>query len=356
MRRREFLGVLGGAVAAWPVAARAQQPTMPMIGFLDGRSADTAGRVVAAFRHGLSEAGYVEGRDVKIEYRWAHGHYDQLPKLATDLVSRQVTAIATSGNASALAAKAATTTIPIVFVTGADPVQAGLVTSLNRPGGNLTGVTSLGVELGPKRLELLHELVPATAVFGHLVNPTNRSAKIQLRDIEAAAGTLGLKLHNLHASTERDIDEAFENLIKLRAGALVIAPDSFFNGRSEQLAALTVRHAMPAVFTYREFAVAGGLMSYGGSITDSYRQVGVYIGRILRGEKAIDLPVQQSTKVELILNLKTAKNSRPPRAALAVRPRRRGDRIAPMFVAFAHVWLWPEAAVHVVARQRSLSG
>jgi putative ABC transport system substrate-binding protein len=307
MKRRTFITLLGGAATAWPLAVRAQQSAMPVIGVLDGRSADESTPLVAALRRGLNETGFVEGRNVAIEHHWAHGQYDRLPALAADLVRRQVTVIATSGNASALAAKTATATIPIVFLTGADPVQAGLVASLSRPGGNLTGVTSLGVELGPKRLELLHELVHAATTIAILVNPANRSAEIQVRDMQAAARTLGLELHILQASTEREIDAAFAALTRLRAGALVISPEAFFNSRSEQLAALTVRHAVPAIYTYREFAAAGGLMSYGGSITDSYRQAGIYVGRILKGEKPADLPVQQSAKVELIINMKTAK-------------------------------------------------
>lgn len=280
---------------------------MPVIALLEGRSADSSAHLVAALRRGLGETGHVEGRNVAIEYHSVQGQYHGLPTLAADLARRRVSVIAASGNASALAAKAATATIPIVFNTGADPVQAGLVASLNRPGGNVTGVTSLGVELGAKRLGLLRELIPTAAIVALLVNPANRSADVQVRDAQAAARALGAELRVLHASTERDIDVAFATLVQMRTGGLVIGPESFFNSRSEQLAALTVRHAVPAIYTYREFAAAGGLMSYGGSITDTYRQVGVYIGRILKGEKPADLPVQQVTKVELIINLKTAK-------------------------------------------------
>ena len=306
MQRREFITLLGGAAAAWPLAARAQQATIPVVGFLNGASAWEFAHLAAAFRLGLSETGYVEGRNVLVEYRWAEGHYDRLPILVADLVRRHVAVIAANGPA-AVAAKAATATIPIVFNTGVDPVELGLVASLNHPGGNLTGVTDLAQELGPKRLELLHELVPTATVVAVLVNPSYPGAEILLRDLQVAARTLALQIHVLHASTEHELDTAFASLVQLRAGALVIGPDSFFNSRSELLAALTVRHAVPAIFQYREFAAAGGLMSYGGSFTEGYRQLGVYTGRVLKGEKPADLPVQQVTKVELIINLNAAK-------------------------------------------------
>ena len=304
MHRREFITLIGGA-AAWPVVGMAQQ-TMPVVGFLNGASAWEYAHLAAAFREGLSEIGYVEGRNVLIEYRWAEGHYDRLPTMAADLVRRQVGVIAANGPA-AVAAKAATTTIPIVFTTTGDPVELGLVTNLNRPGGNLTGVTSLGVEVGPKRLEFLHELAPKAITVALLVNPTSPLAKTQSTEMQAAASTLGLRLHILNADNERDFGPVFATLVQLRAGALVITADPFFTSRSDQLATLALRHEVPAIYQYREFAVAGGLISYGGSIKNIYRQAGVYTGRILKGAKVFDLPVMQGTKIEMYINLKTAK-------------------------------------------------
>jgi putative ABC transport system substrate-binding protein len=300
--------LLGGTAAAWPLAARAQQPTMPVIGLLDSTSPELHANLLHSFRQGLNETGYVEGRNVAIEYRWSDGQYHRVPDLAADLVRRQVTVIAAiDGSASALAAKAATSTIPIVFRIGADPVALGLVPSLNRPGGNITGVTSLTVEVGPKRLEALHQLVPNAPAMALLLNPTSPFAETLTRDILAAAQTLGQRIHVLNASTERDLSSAFANLSQQKIGGLVIGADVFFNSRTEQLAALTVRHAMPAVYQYRDFVAAGGLMSYGGSLEDSYRLAGIYTARVLKGEKPVDLPVQQSTKVELFINLRTAK-------------------------------------------------
>jgi putative tryptophan/tyrosine transport system substrate-binding protein len=307
MKRRDFISLLGGAVATWPLAARAQQPAMPVIGFLHGASAWEYAQAAAAFRQGLSETGHVEGRNALVEYRWAEGHYDRLPVLAADLVRRQVAVIAAGGNAAVRAAKAATATTAIVFYVGGNPIELGLVASLNRPGGNATGVVSLNDELGPKRLELVHGLVPAATTIAALVNPTNPGLDSQSRDLQAAARVLAVQVQLLHASTEHEIDVAFGSLERLQAAALVIASDAFFNGRSEQFAALALRHRMPTIFQFRDFAAAGGLMSYGGDLTDQYRLVGVYAGRILKGEKTTDLPVQQSTKVELIINLKTAK-------------------------------------------------
>jgi putative tryptophan/tyrosine transport system substrate-binding protein len=307
MRRRDVLNLLSGAALSWPVAARGQQAAMPVIGFLGTRAPGDDPHLLAAFRRGLKEAGYVEGQNVAIEYRFAENQYDRLTPLAADLVRRQVIVIAANGRA-AQAAKAATTTIPIVFTAGFDPVEVGLVASLNHPGGNITGISILDVELGPKRLELLHELVPAATSFAALVNPTDPArAETTSKELQAAAYSLGLQqLHVLHASTDRDFDTVFASLVQLRAGGLVIGGEPFFNSRSEQLGELTMRQAVPAVYQLRTFAAAGGLASYGASLSDSYREMGVYTGRILKGEKPADLPVQQATKVELIINLKTA--------------------------------------------------
>ena len=306
IERRKFLATLGGAAVAWPLVARAQQAT-PVIGFLNAASLDGYRLQLAAFHRGLQGSGYVEGGNVAIEYRWADNQTDRLPALAADLVHRQVTVIAATSTPAAVAAKAATTTIPIVFEMGGDPIRLGLVANLNRPGGNVTGVTNLNAEVAPKRVELLHELVPTASVIALLVDPTDPGlAEPVSRASQAAAHTLGLHLHVLNASTERDFDAVFANLIQLRAGGLVIGPDAFFAARSEQLAALAVRHAVPAVFENREFVAAGGLVGYTGSITDAYRLAGVYAARILKGEKPGELPVQRSTKVEMFLNLKSA--------------------------------------------------
>jgi putative tryptophan/tyrosine transport system substrate-binding protein len=310
MRRREFITLLGGAAATWPLTARPQQPgKLPLIGYLGPESPAVFASRVRAFRQGLGETGYAEGRNVAIEFRWAEGQHNRLPALAADLVARQAAVIVAPGGApGGLAAKSATTTIPIVFEMGADPVAIGLVGNMNRPGGNLTGVSSLNVQVTPKRLEILHEVVPAAAEIAVLVNPTSPTTDSQLRNLQAAARALGLQLHVLHASTERDFDAVFVTLLQLRAGGLVVASDGFFATHSEQLAALTVRHAVPAIHQSRDFAIAGGLMSYAGSFLESHRQAGVYTGRILKGDKPADLAVQRVTKVELFINLKAAKN------------------------------------------------
>ena len=308
MKRREFIALLGGAAVGWPLMGHAQQSAMPVIGFLAAGSPSSpvdASRV-RAFRQGLGETGYVEGKNVSIEYRWAEGQIDRLPALAADLVRRQVSVISTTSTSPALAAKAATTTTPIVFEIGGNPVEVGLVASLNRPGANITGVTTLNTELGAKRLQLLHELVPKATDIAHLVNPRT-NAETKASDLRQTAQSLGLQLHVLHASTERDFDSAFLTLVQLRAGALMIEPDALFTNWIEQLAALTSRHAVPAAYEFREFTAAGGLMSYGSSLTEAIHQVGVYSGRILKGEKPADLPVQQATKVELFINLKSAR-------------------------------------------------
>jgi putative ABC transport system substrate-binding protein len=307
MRRRKFIALLGGAAAAWPLAARAQQPAMPVIGFLNGTSPEGYEPFLSAFRQGLSEAGYVENHNVAIEYRWAKGHYDRLPELAADLVHRGVTVIAATSTPANRIAKAATTTIPIVFTTSSDPVALGLVASLSRPGGNVTGVVTLNVELGSKRLELLREVVAADTAIVVLANPANPNFEAQLTDLQTAARSIGQRIVVVTAETEGDIDAAFARLAQEQAGAVLVNTDAFLFSRREQLAALAKRHAVPAIFDRREFAAAGGLMSYGGSVTDAYRLAGGYTGRILKGEKPADLPVQQATKVELTLNLKTAK-------------------------------------------------
>ena len=308
MRRREFVALLGGAAAGWPFAARAQQPTLPIVGFLASTSPDpVCAQIVAAVREGLKETGYVEGRNLAIEYRWAEGKYERLPALAAELLDRRVSVIV-ANTPAALAAKAATTTIPIVFSSGLDPVKAGLVPSLNRPGGNVTGVSSMSGELVSKQLELLLEFIPFAKVIALLVNPSNLAlAETLSTQLQAAAGVLGLRIDVLHASSEREIDSAFERLIDLRAGGLVIGADGFFSARSEQLAALALRNAIPAISPYHPFVVAGGLIRYGTNATDSFRLAGVYAGRILKGEKPADLPVMQSAKFELAINLKTAK-------------------------------------------------
>jgi putative tryptophan/tyrosine transport system substrate-binding protein len=308
MNRREFITLLGGAAAAWPLELRAQQPAMPVIGFLNGASPDGYASNVAAFHQGLKEAGYVDGQNATIEYRWAENHYDRLPALAADLVQQKVTVIAATTTPAALAAKAATSTVPIVFTTGGDPIKLGLVASLRRPGGNVTGSTQLSVEVGPKRLELARELFPGATTFALLVNPANPLAATVSKDLEAVADTLGMRLHVLHASTEADFEAAFATAAQLRAAALVIStPEPWFGSHAAQLGALALRHSVPAIYFQREFAAAGGLMSYGGSVTETYRLAGLYAGRILKGEKPADLPVVQSAKVELILNLKTAR-------------------------------------------------
>jgi len=308
MRRREFIRVLAGTVVAWPHAASAQQQALPVIGVLNGRGANEAPQLLAAFRQGLRESGFVEGRNIAIEYRFADHQNERLPALANELVHRQVTVIAATNTAAAVAAKAATTSIPIVFSIAGNPIQLGLVASLNRPGGNVTGVTQLALEVTPKRLELLHQLLPAASTMALLINPSNPVlAEPQINDLRAAAPGLGLELQVVNASSARDFDGVFARLSELRAGGLVIGEDTVFTSYSEDLARLAAGHSMPAIYDSREFVAAGGLMSYGGSHTDAYQLAGVYTARILKGEKPAELPVQQRTKVQLLLNLKAAK-------------------------------------------------
>ena len=308
MRRREFITALGGAAVAWPLAARAQQSTMPVIGVIGIGAPGYGDHYWASFRQGLNETGWVEGKNLVIEYRWARGRNDRLPVLAGELVARQVDAIfASGGTPGALAAKAATKTIPILFAVGGDPVAAGLVTSLNRPGGNLTGMTIIALDVAGKRLELLREMVPNTAVIGLIVNPTNPYTQPETKEVSDAARLLGLQLHIVGASEENEFDSAFATLVHQRAGAVLLSGDPFLLSRADQLVALTDRHRMPAIFGHREYVAAGGLMSYGGSIASMWRQVGIYAGRILSGGKPADLPIMQPTTFQLVINLKTAK-------------------------------------------------
>jgi len=325
MKRREFITLFGGA-ASWPLAARAQQSAVPVIGFLNGETADGYTTQVTAFREALKEAGYIDGQNMAIEYRWANDQYDRLGALADDLVRQRVSVIVANTPAN-LAAKAATSTIPIVFATGGDPVKLGLVASLNRPGGNVTGVSQLSAEVAPKRLEFLHELVPGATSFALLVNPTGPAfTETGPQEMESAARRLGLQLHVLQATDEREFDEIFTKLAQFRAGGLVISVDPFFARHAEQLGVQTLRHSVPTIFWRRQFVAAGGLAAYGGNVEESYRLAGVYAGRILKGERPADLPVQQLTKIELFINLKTAK-------AL-------GIKVAP-----AHVRFWHKADI-----------
>ena len=307
MDRRTFISRVAGGIFAVPLGARAQNSSIPIIGFLSGQSPGPWAPYIAAFRNGLTETGYVEGKNVTIEFRWAEGHYDRLPALVAELIRRQV-AVVVAGGGGGREAKTATVTIPIVFTTGNDPVEIGLVTSLAHPGGNATGVSFVPTELAAKRLELLHQLVPKVAAIAMVVNPVTTYAEPRARKVQEAARSFGLQLHVLNARTEQEIDAAFATLVKLRAGALLVDSDPFFNGRRDQFVALAARYAVPAIYDGREYVDAGGLMSYGGSITEVYRLAGIYTGKILKGAKPADLPILQPTKVDLVINLKTAKS------------------------------------------------
>jgi len=308
MKRREFITLLGGAAAAWPLAARAQQPAMPVVGFMSARSPEESAHLVAAFRRGLGEGGFIEGQNVALEFRWARGQYDRLPALATELVNRGIAVlVAVGGDPSSLAAKQATSTIPIVFGIGGDPVKAGLVESFNRPGGNVTGVTLMTALMEPKRLGLLRELVPGVPQIGILLNPAYPPAAHQLQELEQAAHAIGQRIVITRASTDEELDAAFRMLVQQRIGALLVAADPYFDTRRDRIVALAAQHQLPAIYQFREYAVAGGLLSYGVSITDAYRQFGVYTASILKGAKPADLPVQQVVKFELVINMKTAK-------------------------------------------------
>jgi putative ABC transport system substrate-binding protein len=309
MQRRDFIALFGGAAAAWPLVARAQQPAMPVIGYLSSRSPGETAALVAEFRKGLGEAGYVEGQNVAIEYRWAEGQYDRLPALAADLVQRAVAVmVTTGGEPSALAAKAATSTIPIVFTVGGDPVKLGLVESFNRPGGNSTGVSLLTTAPEAKRLGLLHELMPGAKVVGVLINPKYQEAEAQVRELRDAAGTIGQRIYIAYAGSDAELEPAFETLVRERADALLVGADPFFDTRRHRIIALAAERRLPAVYQFREYAVGGGLMSYGVSLPDGYRQVGEYAGQILKGAKPADLPIVQSIRFEFVINLKTAKS------------------------------------------------
>jgi putative ABC transport system substrate-binding protein len=307
VRRRELITLIGGAAVGWPLATRAQQPTLPVIGFLNNGESDAYATNVAAFREGLRENGYVEGRDAVIDFRWAEGAYDRLPAMAADLANRRVAVIAASATSAALAAKAATSSIPIVFAISGDPIKLGLVSSVPRPGGNATGINFFTIAVGQKRLGLLHELVPKAAEIGFLQNPGSPNLARAIDDAQAAAEQLGYKLVVVKASTVNEIDAAFATLVRAKVGGLVVSPDGFFTGRRVQITTLAARHAIPAIYSGREFAAAGGLISYASSIGDAYRDMGVYVARVLKGAKPADLPVLEPTKLELVINLSTAK-------------------------------------------------